>query len=47
MKEDSKKYEISEEGSLGLMALGAIGVREWRKFRDQKEEEKKADERKD
>jgi hypothetical protein len=27
-------FEIPKEGSLGLLALGAVGVREWRKVRD-------------
>lgn len=30
----SKQYDIPVEGSLGLLALGAVGVREWRKVRD-------------
>ena len=27
-------FEIPVEGSLGLLALGAVGIREWRKVRD-------------
>jgi hypothetical protein len=29
-----RPYEITPEGSLGLLALGAVGIREWRKVRD-------------
>lgn len=32
-------YEIPVEGSLGLLALGARGIIEWRKVRDAQEEE--------
>lgn len=39
MKE-KEKYEISPEGSLGLLALGAKGVEKWRKVRDQKAKDK-------
>jgi len=31
-----KKYEIPAEGSLGLLALGARGIIEWRKVRNAK-----------
>jgi hypothetical protein len=27
-------FKIPVEGSLGLLALGAVGIREWRKVRD-------------
>jgi len=27
-------YDIPVEGSLGLLALGAVGIIEWRKVRD-------------
>jgi hypothetical protein len=27
-------FEIPVEGSLGLLALGAVGIKEWRKVRD-------------
>ena len=30
MSEDSKKYTIPENGSLGLLALGDIGLIKWR-----------------
>jgi hypothetical protein len=39
-----KTYEIPVEGSLGLLALGAAGIRAWRKKREevkQSEEKKK------
>ena len=29
-------YEVTAEGSLGLLALGAVGIRAWRKKRDEK-----------
>ena len=28
-------YEVSAEGSLGLLALGAIGIKAWRKKREE------------
>ena len=28
-------YKIDEKGSLGLLALGDIGLREWRKVRNE------------
>ena len=34
-------YDIPVEGSLGLLALGAVGIREWRKVRNANSEEKK------
>lgn len=30
-----KNYEITVEGSLGLLALGAAGIRAWRKKREE------------
>ena len=27
-------YDIPHEGSLGLLALGAVGIMEWRKVRE-------------
>lgn len=30
-----KTYEVTAEGSLGLLALGAQGIRAWRKKRDE------------
>jgi len=35
-------YEIPVEGSLGLLALGAAGIMEWRKVRNAKMRENKA-----
>lgn len=32
-KNDHIKFTITEKGSLGLLALGDIGLREWRKVR--------------
>ena len=37
------EFEIPLEGSLGLLALGAVGLKAWRK---KKEEVKKANEKK-
>jgi hypothetical protein len=34
-------YDIPVEGSLGLLALGAVGINEWRKVRNANKEEKK------
>jgi hypothetical protein len=28
-------YEVTVEGSLGLLALGAVGIKAWRKKRDE------------
>jgi hypothetical protein len=39
MKEE-EKYEIPLEGSLGLLALGASGVRAWRIVREEHASEK-------
>ena len=33
-KKDNSNYEITADGSLGLLALGARGIIEWRKVRD-------------
>lgn len=38
--EEKEKFKIPIEGSLGLLALGAKGLIEWRKVRDLDEEEK-------
>lgn len=39
----SKKITLStsKKGSLGILALGAIGVLEWRKVRDENEPKQK------
>ena len=34
-------YEIPVEGSIGLLALGAVGLLEWRKVRDANKDVKK------
>ncbi len=43
MKE-KEKFKIPKEGSLGLLALGAQGLIEWRKIRDAAKVENKKDE---
>jgi hypothetical protein len=40
----SKEYKITEQGSLGLLALGHIGLRKWREV--VAEEKKKRQEKK-
>ena len=35
IKVDGKPYDVPEEGSLGLLALGAAGLLAWRKKRKQ------------
>ena len=34
------KLQITEEGSLGILALGAVGVTAWRTFKEENEESK-------
>ena len=42
INKENTPMDIPLEGSLGLLALGAVGIIEWRKVRDaQKEETKK------
>lgn len=42
------KYEITPEGSLGLLALGAVGLRAWRKVKsNQKENQEKNKDKED
>ena len=45
--EDKLRFEISAKGSLGLLAYGDIGLREWRKVKNnslkENDEEKKED----
>tara|TARA_R110002124_G_scaffold228703_1_gene394024 strand:- start:1477 stop:1611 length:135 start_codon:yes stop_codon:yes gene_type:complete len=43
--EEKEKYEIPKLGSLGLLALGARGLIEWRKVRDAENPENKTDEK--
>ena len=38
-KTKAKKFQIPVEGSLGLLALGHIGVEAWRKKRDQQKKQ--------
>ncbi len=43
----TEKYTITSKGSLGVLALGDIGLREWRKVkRAEFEKEKNEDEEK-
>ncbi len=35
-----QQFQIPVEGSLGLLALGDVGLREWRKVRDNSEKKK-------
>lgn len=43
----NKDYKITSGGSLGLLAFGDIGLREWRKQKKvEREAEKKRDEKK-
>jgi hypothetical protein len=39
----SKVYEIPPEGSLGLLALGAVGIVEWRHARERARKEAEAE----
>jgi hypothetical protein len=41
-KETGKEFEIPVEGSLGLLALGAVGLKAWRmkKSEDQNQKQK-------
>ena len=36
-------YEIPVEGSLGLLALGAVGIMEWRKVREANKRKNRAE----
>lgn len=47
MKEKSKEYKITAKGSLGVLALGSVGIRMWReavKLKEQNKKNKKKDE---
>jgi hypothetical protein len=35
------QYKITQEGSLGVLAIGAVGVKAWRKFKEENGEQKK------
>ena len=39
--EKEQKFDIPVEGSMGLLALGAAGLKAWRKVRDQAKKEEK------
>ena len=41
MAEQKVKYEIPEEGSLGLLALGYVGIVAWRKKRIELKKQRK------
>lgn len=32
---NTNKYDITPQGSLGLLALGDVGLREWRKAKNE------------
>lgn len=42
IREDGKTFDIPPEGSLGLLALGAVALKPWREKRKEFEEAKKA-----
>lgn len=46
MSKNSRKitYEVPAEGSLGLLALGSVGLRAWRAAKRKKAEEEKHEE---
>lgn len=35
------QFKITKEGSLGILALGAVGISAWREFKRKNEEPKK------
>lgn len=39
MSDQKKEYKITREGSLGLLALGDIGIQKWREVKAKKEAE--------
>jgi hypothetical protein len=41
IQDDNSSFEVSVQGSLGLLAYGDIGLRAWRKVK--KEDSKKSD----
>ncbi|WP_170266348.1 hypothetical protein [Phaeocystidibacter luteus] len=41
MKEESLHYEVPAEGSLAILALGAVGVRAWRKAKQNQSDNQK------
>lgn len=49
MKDRSNKiktFKITPAGSLGILALGDIGLREWRKVKRESNQKRKTDEKK-
>lgn len=40
--DNQKPYTIPKEGSLGLLALGDVGLRKWREVRDGKRDKEKS-----
>lgn len=40
-KQRTEDFKVPVSGSLGLLALGHVGLREWRKVRDAHRAEKK------
>ncbi len=38
---DGRQFKVSARGSLGLLALGDLGVIAWRQAREQRKEEKR------
>ncbi len=41
-----KNFEVNEKGALGLLAIGDIGLIEWRKVREKEKREKDSYEKK-
>ncbi|NRR93274.1 hypothetical protein HSX10_17000 [Winogradskyella undariae] len=39
-------YTITEKGSLGILALGDIGLRAWRKVKNEAQQKRKNEEKK-
>lgn len=46
MPKPGEVYEIPEEGSLGLLALGAVGLKAWRQKKREVQQEKAQNEEK-
>ncbi len=43
---NGKRYKITMKGSLGILALGDVGLIKWRKVRDEKLKDKRNHEKK-
>ena len=41
MSDQKKAYEITPDGSLGILALGDVGIEKWRAVKAKKEAEEK------